>query len=132
MSLSYDDLLIIPGVGPIMAEAYCNYFKNSINRAKVISLLEVLALEKPKIVKEKDVLIEKIFVITGSLEHFANRDDLRTYIEERGGMVTGSVSAKTDFLINNDFASGSSKNQKAKALGVKIISENQFLEMVSS
>ncbi len=69
------------------------------------------------------------FVITGSLNTFANRDELKKLIEDRGGKVSGSVSSKTSYLINNDTTSGSSKNKKAKELGVPIISEEEFLGM---
>ena len=72
----------------------------------------------------------KVFVITGSLERFENRKELQELIEKNGGKVTGSVTSKTDFLINNDTASGSSKNVKAKKLGVSIISELNFINMI--
>ena len=71
------------------------------------------------------------FVITGSLEQFANRDEMKQYIEDRGGKVAGSVSSKTGYLVNNDVTSTSSKNKKAKSLGIPIISETQFLEQFS-
>ena len=74
----------------------------------------------------------KIFVVTGSVEHFANRKELQALIESKGGKVTGSVTAKTSYLINNDVTSNSSKNKKAKELGVPIISEVDFLEMVGN
>ena len=75
-------------------------------------------------------LTGKTFVITGSLEHFENRDDAKAKIEELGGKTAGSVSKNTDYLINNDILSGSSKNKKAKELGVPIITEEEFLEMI--
>ena len=71
----------------------------------------------------------KTFVITGSLNHFANRDELKKLIEDRGGKVAGSVSSKTTYLINNDVLSSSSKNKKAKSLGIPIISEDDFLQL---
>lgn len=132
MNLSPDELLSIPGVGPIMAEAYCEYFNDPIKKSRVLRLLDVLVLEGPKLTTDKRTLEGKTFVVTGSLEHFDNRDILRTYIEEKGGSVTGSVSSKTDFLVNNDSSSGSSKNKNAKALGVKIITEKELLELASS
>ena len=73
----------------------------------------------------------KTFVITGSLNHYKNRDELVGVIESMGGKVSGSVSAKTSFLINNDTESGSSKNKKAKQLGIPIISEQDFINMIS-
>ena len=69
------------------------------------------------------------FVITGSLEHFKNRKELQELIERRGGKVTGSVTSKTNYLINNDVASCSSKNKKARELGVPILSEEEFLKL---
>ena len=68
------------------------------------------------------------FVVTGSVERFANRNEVKDYIEKRGGKVTGSVTSKTNYLINNDLLSNSSKNKKAKELGIEIINEEQFLE----
>ena len=73
----------------------------------------------------------KIFVITGSLEHYKNRDELVSVIESMGGKVSGSVSTKTSYLINNDTQSSSSKNQKAKQLNIPIISEEDFINMIS-
>jgi DNA ligase (NAD+) len=132
MELNCEELLSIPGVGPVMAEAYVKYFHDSKNRAKVNRLLDVLILETPTTEGVEKNLQGKVFVITGSLEHFDNRDELKDYIEQRGGSVTGSVSAKTDFLINNDLNSPSSKNKSAKALDVKIITEQDFLGLASS
>jgi len=71
----------------------------------------------------------KVFVITGSLQHFTNRKELQELIESRGGKVTGSVTGKTDYLINNDTTSGSSKNKKARELGVPVLSEEEFLQL---
>ena len=78
---------------------------------------------------ETQILAGKTFVITGSLERFGNRNEAKTLIESLGGKVTGSVTARTDYLINNDSLSGSSKNKKAKELGIPIISEEEFLNM---
>ena len=77
-----------------------------------------------------EVLAGKTFVITGSVEHFANRDELKAKIESLGGKVAGSVSNKTSYLINNDITSTSGKNKKAKELGVEIITEEDFLKMI--
>lgn len=77
----------------------------------------------------KDITSDKLagmtFVVTGTLNHYKNRDDLKSYIESKGGKVSGSVTGKTNYLINNDVASTSGKNKKAKALGVPIISQNE-------
>lgn len=132
MTLSMEELLSIPGVGPVLAEAYINYFNDPVKKDKVLRLLDVLVLEQENSEDVKRNLEGKVFVITGSLDNFTNRDELKNYIEQRGGSVTGSVSSKTDFLINNDSASVSSKNKSAKALGVQIISEQDFLKLASS
>lgn len=132
LNLSRDELLSISGVGPIMANSYISYFENQSNMNKVLGLLDVLIIEEADIKLEKKSLDGKSFVITGSLEEFVNRDELRDYIEKRGGVVTGSVSGKTDFLINNDSASASSKNKKAKSLDIEIINEEEFLKIASS
>ena len=78
---------------------------------------------------EKTTLKDMVFVITGSLEHFNNRDEMIEYIEENGGKVIGSISSKVTYLINNDVTSNSTKNKKAKELGIRIISEEELLEM---
>jgi DNA ligase (NAD+) len=125
--LSQEELMEIEGIGPIMAASFTNYFKDPDNRRKVDALLSEVRLEAP-VVKETQNLANLTFVITGSLEQFENRDALKEAIEARGGKVSGSVSAKTSFLINNDTLSGSSKNKTAKELGVPIISEQDFVK----
>ena len=92
-------------------------------------LLGVLTIDE-SFEEAGDVLAGKTFVITGSLSHFENRDAAKAKIEELGGKTAGSVSKKTDYLINNDIASASSKNKKAKELGIPIITEEDFLEMI--
>lgn len=95
---------------------------------KLRHLLSHLELEEVK--QENRLTLEgKQFVITGSVEHFANRAQLKEYIEQRGGKVTGSVTSKTDYLINNDVTSNSSKNKKARELEIPILSEEDFLHM---
>ena len=79
---------------------------------------------------EAQIFENLTFVITGSVEHFANRNEVKAVIESKGGKVTGSVTAKTHYLINNDVNSTSSKNKKAKELGIPIITEEDFLEML--
>ena len=98
-------------------------------KMKVVSeLLEEVTFEKEEI-SESSVLSGKVFVITGSVEHFANRNELKDYIEKLGGKVTGSVSKNTDYLINNDMTSNSSKNKKAKELNIPILSEEDFIKL---
>jgi DNA ligase (NAD+) len=125
--LTQDELMEIEGIGPIMAASFTDYFKDPDNRRKVDALLSEVRLEAP-VVKETQNLANLTFVITGSLDQFENRDALKDAIEARGGKVSGSVSAKTSYLINNDTMSGSSKNKTAKALGVPILSEQDFLK----
>ena len=123
-----EEISDIEGIGPVIAKTYTEYFKDEENQRKLRHLLSHLELETVK--KEENSSLEgKQFVITGSVEHFANRAQLKEYIEERGGKVTGSVTSKTHYLINNDTASSSSKNKKAKDLGIPILSEEDFLKM---
>lgn len=128
MQASAEELCEIEGIGDVIADSICEYFKNERNKGQTERLrkeLEFTALEKNR---EQD-LQGKVFVVTGSLNHFANRDELKKVIEDRGGKVTGSVTGKTDYLINNDILSNSSKNKKAKSLNVPIISEEDFLNL---
>ena len=92
-------------------------------------MLELVTFHDEVPSAETQILAGKTFVITGTVEHFANRNEARALIESLGGKVTGSVTAKTDYLINNDITSGSSKNKKAKELGIPIITEEEFLNM---
>ena len=124
-----DDLLEIEGIGEVLANSIVDFFKDSKNIENVKSLREVLIFEEEESAGS-DSFAGKVFVITGSLEHFTNRNELKELIEKNGGKVSGSVSSKTNFLINNDTASNSSKNKKAKELGVEIISEEDFLKLL--
>ena len=118
----------IEGIGPVIAQSYTAYFADEENIRKLRHLLSHLELEEVR--QESRLTLEgKQFVITGSVEHFANRAQLKEYIEQRGGKVTGSVTSKTDYLINNDVTSNSSKNKKARELEIPILSEEDFLHM---
>ena len=129
---SSDQLLEINGVGEIMAEAYGKFFRNEKNQAVIKDLLKEVELEAVE-VKTVDLIFEGVtFVITGSVEQFENRDALKTVIEDRGGKTTDSVTSKTNYLINNDSLSSSSKNKKAKELGIEIITEEQFVMWLNS
>lgn len=130
ISADREELAQIDGVGGIIADSIVTYFENSDNIEKLNRLLAELNIEKPVIDEETQVLKGKTFVITGSVSHFANRNELKAVIEDKGGKVTGSVTSKTAYLINNDKQSASSKNKKAKELGVEIISEEDFLKMI--
>lgn len=119
----------IDGIGPVIARSLTEYFGKEENNRKLDHLLSHLQIEKEEI-NEQQVFAGLNFVITGSVEQFANRNEAKAFIEAMGGKVTGSVTGKTSYLVNNDVTSASSKNKKAKELGVPIISEKELLEMV--
>lgn len=125
---SVEELMEIDGIGEIMAEKFCQYFADEDNIKKLDNLLKEVNIAEPEENTTPQNMDGLTFVITGSVEHFANRNELKSYIEKHGGKVTGSVSAKTNYLINNDAMSASSKNKKAKQLGVEIVTEEVFLE----
>lgn len=131
MQLTAEELIAIDTVGEVIADSFVTYFKKDENREMMRALVNELELETEEIPETGLILEGKVFVITGSVHHFANRSELKEKIESLGGKVTGSVTGKTDYLINNDTASNSSKNKKAKELGVAIISEDEFLGMLS-
>ena len=95
------------------------------------NLLEELVIPVEEVNSEAQIFENMIFVITGSVEHFTNRNEVKDVIESKGGKVTGSVTAKTNYLINNDVNSTSSKNKKAKELGIPIITEEEFINMLN-
>ena len=125
-----EEMSLIDGIGPVIAGTFADYFSSGKNQAALDDLLGELTIEIPAPETGPGLLEGKTFVITGSLEHYANRNEMKAVIEEQGGKVTGSVSAKTDYLINNDASSGSSKNRKARELGIPVITEEEFLSMV--
>lgn len=122
------DFAEIEGIGDVIAEGIVAYFADANNVRVLRKILEEVHIAVEQNDMEQD-LAGKTFVITGSLNHFANRDELKKLIEDRGGKVSGSVSAKTSYLINNDVMSSSSKNKKAKSLGIPVISEEDFLQL---
>lgn len=127
---SVQEFTEIDQIGPMIAEAVVSYFRTPHNVEVVDKLLEKIHFRQEEENTEEQILEGKTIVITGSLNHFGNRKELKERIEQLGGKVTGSVSKKTDYLINNDKESSSSKNKKAKELGIPIISEEDFLEMM--
>jgi len=128
-SLDEETLRDIDGVGPVMAGDFVRFFADEKNRAEVADLLSLLTIDESY--EAAGTSLEgKTFVITGSLEHYANRKDLKAEIEAEGGKVAGSVSSKTDYLITNDPNSGSSKNRTARELGVSIITEEDIINML--
>lgn len=126
-SADVETLSAIEGIGDVIASAFVDYMKDADNQQKIDHLMPELTLEVPVVEEGSQTMQGLNFVITGSLNHFGNRSDLKELIEDRGGKVTGSVTSKTTALINNDVTSTSSKNKKAKELGVPILSEEDFL-----
>lgn len=127
-----EELVEIDGIGEVLAQAWTAFFSDGKNNAIVDHLLEELTFEAEDEESGEgadEAFAGMNFVITGSLEHFKNRKELQELIERRGGKVTGSVTSKTNYLINNDVASSSSKNKKARELGVPILSEEEFLKL---
>lgn len=127
-SAKEEELSDIEGVGDVIAGAFVSYMNNPANKEKIDHLLPELHLEKPESSLENQNLAGLSFVVTGTLNSFENRNALKEEIEKRGGKVTGSVTSKTECLINNDVTSSSSKNKKAKELNVPILSEEDFLQ----
>lgn len=127
--LSEEALQDIDGVGAVMARDYAAYFADEDNRAMTEELLSLLTLDE-SFEAAGDRLDGKTFVITGSLEHYSNRKELKAEIEAQGGKVAGSVSANTDYLITNDPGSGSSKNRTARELGVAVITEEEAISLI--
>ncbi|MCQ5385407.1 NAD-dependent DNA ligase LigA [Hungatella hathewayi] len=125
-----EELVEVDGIGAVLADAWIRYFADEKNQETVDHLLSELTFEQEEESAEEAVFEGMTFVITGSVEHFANRNELKEAIEARGGKATGSVTSKTTYLINNDVTSNSSKNKKAKDLGVPIISEEEFIKML--
>lgn len=132
-----DELTQIDGVGEVMAGVFADYFNKDENLRTLEHLLLEVHIENAEAnandegnIEGNNAISGLTFVVTGDVEKFKNRRELSDFIERKGGKVTGSVTGKTDYLINNDLTSNSGKNKKAKELGIKIISENEFLELV--
>ena len=120
----------LPGIGDILISSLNTYWKS--HYSEIIQLANEFTFEKPNLILDEipNTLQGKTFVVTGSVHHYKNRDELKADIVVHGGTVVGSVSSKTSYLINNDINSTSSKNQKAKSLNIPIISEEEFLSMI--
>ena len=127
---SAEELAAIDGIGEVIAKSIEEYFRDEKNQKILSNLLAEVTIEKPEENTGAQIFEGMNFVITGSVEHFANRNEVKAVIEARGGKVTGSVTSKTNYLINNDTTSNSSKNKKAKELNIPIISEEDFLKMI--
>ena len=128
INASEEELTQIEGIGEVLAKAFYDYFHDAARMELVNRLLAEVKLEKVE-KSDSEILRGKVFVITGSVEQFMNRDELKEYIEKLGGKVSSSVSKKTDYLINNDVTSNSSKNKKANELGIPILSEDDFIKL---
>lgn len=122
-------LVDVNGIGDVIADTFVAYFRDAERVEQIERLVQELTFVVEKSNEEK-ILDGLTFVITGSVNHFANRNEVKDVIEKRGGKVTGSVTSKTNYLINNDNMSNSSKNKKAKELGIPIITEEEFVAML--
>ncbi|MEG1575350.1 MAG: NAD-dependent DNA ligase LigA [Clostridium sp.] len=128
-SANKEELMTIDGIGDVLADAWIDFFQNDENNKMVNRLMDELTIEEP-VIKEESTLFDGMnFVITGAVEHFKNRKEIQALIESKGGRVTDSVTSKTTYLINNDTLSNSSKNKKAKELGIPILSEEDFVKI---
>ena len=128
--VSREELIEIDGVGEVLADSFVRFFEKENNNHVVDDLLKIIKMEDSESSVQND-MEGMNFVITGSVNHFSNRGAVKELVESRGGKVTGSVTSKTKYLINNDSTSNSSKNKKAKELGVQIITEDEFIDMFS-
>ena len=130
LKVSEEELNEIQGVGEVLAKAFVGYFADAKHVENFRRLLNELTIPEETVTKQQ--IFEGVnFVITGSVKHFGNRGEVKELIESLGGKVTGSVTSKTNYLINNDVTSTSSKNKKANELGIPIISEETFLKLVN-
>lgn len=129
-SASFDRLVSIGGIGDVIADTFLKFFQKEENKVIVDDLLKEVTFEKEEANETAQIFAGMNFVITGSVEHFANRNEVKAVVEQHGGKVTGSVTSKTNYLINNDNLSNSSKNKKAKELEIPIITEEQFIALL--
>lgn len=128
--LTREELAEADGIGPVIAGSFVDYFADEDHNRQLDHLLTHLVIQEAPRETNEQIFVGLNFVITGNVEHFANRNAVKAEIEKRGGKVTGSVTSKTNYLINNDVTSNSSKNKKAKELQIPIISENDFIRML--
>ena len=128
--LTAEELVLIDGIGEVLANDYVAFFSNEHNLAEYHALLEELDITVPQAVNSGSGIAGKTFVITGAVHLWSNRNELKDFIEANGGKTASAVSGKTDYLINNYSSSGSGKNKKAKELGIPVITEEEFKAMV--
>ena len=129
LNATEEELNAIDGIGPVIAGTFVAYFKDEGHAEAFRKLLDELVIPEEKQETGQQIFQGMNFVVTGSVHHFANRNEVKEKIESLGGKVTGSVTGKTNYLINNDTTSASSKNKKAKELGIPVISEEEFLKL---
>ena len=129
LNATADELTDIDGIGEVIAEAFVEYFKNEDKKDEYLDILSEVNIKEAENAQTTEELAGKIFVITGNVNHFANRNELKALIESMGGKVTGSVTGNTSYLINNDSTSQSTKNKKAAQLGVPVITEEEFIKL---
>ena len=132
MSADVEQLSEVEGIGEVIATAFVEYMSNPLNISQIQHLMEELKMEEVQAVDTESPISGKSFCITGSLNYFASRNELKDIIEQKGGKVTGSVTSKTTCLINNDITSNSSKNKKAKELNIPILTEEDFRDQYLS
>ena len=130
-SATREEFAEIDGIGEVLADGIVSYFSDEKKAQNALELYDQLHIEKPEQNDNEQIFAGMTFVITGNVYHYANRNEVKEVIEQRGGKVAGSVSSKTNYLINNDVTSTSGKNKKAKELGIPIISEDDFIAMLS-
>ena len=128
MQANEEEISGVEGIGAVIANAVVSFMQEEKNINMIRALLEEITLTQEDPMEGEQTLSGMTVVITGSLNHFARREDLQAEIEKRGGKASGSVSKNTSVLVNNDIASASSKNKKAKELGVPIMTEEEFME----
>lgn len=126
------EFTVIEGIGEVIAKSFVEYFMDHENTVAVNNLFECINVSVEKLETTESTITGKNFVITGNVFKYNNRNELKEHIEKLGGKVTGSVTSKTDYLINNDIESSSGKNKKAKELGIAIITEDEFIEMIGN
>ena len=127
VNVKEEDLSLINGIGEVIAKAFCDYFRQEENRMQFEELNGILNIASQE--TKESFFKDMVFVITGSVEQFANRSAMKEFIEQNGGKVTGSVTSKTTYLVNNDKTSTSSKNKKAQELNIPILSEQDLIDM---
>ena len=130
MQADTERLSAIEGIGPVLADGIFRFFRQPDNQAMIRDLLNFIEIEKPESAAKELPLKGLTFVITGSLTHFENRDQLQSALIERGAKAASSVSKNTSYLINNDIESTSTKNKKARQLGIPIISEEEAMKLM--